>query len=132
MSQSEKIEQRISDLRAEQRHFLEKEREELRDYLEPMLKRARQVSCVFGRDNRSVTNAEFDYIFDFHDLQMRRVAVMDGDNSFEINYKGKQVFSEDSRGIGLYIPGEWEEMIGELYPLAEMAKRNLESASKRN
>ena len=105
---------------------------QIKNYLEPMLKKARRVTTTFGEDNRSVTNAEYDYIFNFPDLQMRRIAVMDGNNSFEVNYKGQKVFSEDSRGIGCYVPGEWEGMIEELHPLAENARKNLEGASKRN
>ena len=132
-SRSRKIEEEISDLRVQQRYHLEEEKEiQIKNYLEPMLKKARQVTITFGEDNRSVTNAEYDYIFNFPDLQMRRIAVMDGDNSFEVNYKGQKVFSEDSRGIDCYVPGEWEGMIEELHPLAENARKNLEGASKRN
>ena len=105
---------------------------QIKNYLEPMLRKARRVTTTFGEDNRSVTNAEYDYIFNFPDLQMRRIAVMDGNNSFEVNYKGQKVFSEDLSGIDCYTPGEWEKMIEDLHPLAENARKNLEGASKRN
>ena len=82
-SRSRKIEEEISDLRVQQRYHLEEEKEiQIKNYLEPMLKKACQVTVTFGEDNRFVTNAEYDYIFKFPDLQMRRIAVMDGDNSF--------------------------------------------------
>ncbi|MBI2043558.1 hypothetical protein HYT25_04170 [Candidatus Pacearchaeota archaeon] len=136
--ESERLAGEIFKLEGLRQYELEGERlSQTFEYFKPMIHHACDVARAFTE--RLPVVIEDNLVFEYKGLKIESMLAWDSNSSFEIHYQNDLVFrwrdttrSDGLRDITDYVPGEWEKMIEELHPLAERAKKNLESTSRRN